>query len=70
MNGPYVLVRILSCLLVSLAAILGGVLLLYSNIAVPDVYWVLCALTVAGLVGKDVLAILLELKRVNGGLPK
>jgi hypothetical protein len=69
MNGTLVLVRVILSALVSLVSIGGGVVLMYSRIDVPSVYWWLCALSIVGVVGKEVVSTWLEWRKAGGGPP-
>jgi 4-hydroxybenzoate polyprenyltransferase len=67
MNGTVILVRVALSALVTLVCVGGGVLLLSQRIEVPGVYWWLCVLSIIGVVGKDVVTTVLELRKVSGG---
>lgn len=69
MNGTLVLVRVVLSALVSLVSIAGGVLLLYSGVEVPAVYWWLCGLSIVGVVGKEVVTTWLEWRKIGGTTP-
>lgn len=61
------LLRVVGCILVSLAGIALGAYMLLQRVDVPPVYWVLCTLAVVGVAGADVLRAVLNYRARNGG---
>ena len=55
-NGNVTRFRIVASGLIGLIAVGGGIFLLYNGIPVPDLFWYLAAGALAGVVGVDVLA--------------
>ena len=65
-NSLETVLRVIGCIVVSLAGLALGAVMLMQRVDIPQVYWVLCTLAVVGVAGADVLRAVLNYRARNG----
>ena len=62
-NGNITKFRIIASGIIGVLTVGGGIFLLYSGVEVPDKFWLLGAAALVGVVGMDVLATIVKIKK-------